>query len=105
VNVPPSWELGAELTYQVVRRWKGEQPRFAFPPKGVVLVADLRDVVGRPFARNQSARELLEHVIKRCIEETGESPTVLMLEIVLERAGIPIERVSLSELGLKVGTA
>jgi hypothetical protein len=99
-----NYERGAEITFAIVRDWKGGPPRFAFPPKGVALIADLRDI-GQRLARNDAARELVTLLIKRSVERTGHAPTAMMLLVVLEKLGRPIERVSLSELGLKVGTA
>lgn len=97
------YERGAQITYDVVASWRGAPPLFAFPPKEYALLADLRDI-GQRLARNDGARDLLQLLIKRCVERTGQAPTAMMLQVVLETLGHPIERVSLSELGLAVGT-
>ncbi len=99
-----SYKRAAELTYRLVRGWKGETLRFAFPPKEIALIADLRDI-GNRLARNDSARSMVALIIKRCVERHGEAPTAMMLRVSLEMAGLPIETVSLSELGLPVGTS
>lgn len=103
-----AYERGAGITFLFVKRWLEdpalEQPRFAFPPKEYALLADLRDI-GTRLARNDGARQLVALLIKRCVERTGEAPTAMMLRVVLEQLGHPIEWVSLSALGLNVGTA
>ena len=98
-----SYERGCWITFAVVRGWNGDPPRFAFPPKEYALLADLRDI-GQRLARNDSARQLVALLIKRCVERTGNAPTAMMLRVVLEELQHPIETVSLSELGLAVGT-
>lgn len=95
-----NYEAGAELTYKLVRDWTGEAPRFAFPPKEIALDADLRDI-GDNLARNDGARELTALLVKRCVERTGQSPTVMMLRVVLEELGIEVEYVALGELGIQ----
>lgn len=97
------YERGAQLVYELVRDWDGEPPRFAFPPKDIALLADLRSV-GQRLARNEGARQLVRLLITSCLVATGRAPTSMMLLVVLEELGQPIERVSLSELGLNVGT-
>ena len=87
-----------------MRDWKGEAPRFAFPPKEIVLLADLRDI-GERLARNEGARRLLALVIKRCVERTGQAPTAMMLRVVLEELGIEVDQVSLGELGISLGSS
>jgi len=103
-----SYERGARLTFVVVKMWLEDPrlklPRFRFPPRDIALIGDLRDI-GQRLAVNDGARELLAHLIKRSIERTGNAPTAMMLRGVLEELGHPIEVVSLSELGIDVGTA
>jgi hypothetical protein len=99
-----NYERGAEITYRLIRDWPGEVPRFAFPPKEIALLADLRDV-GERLARNEGARRLLALLIKRCVERTGNAPTAMMLRVVLEELGIDVEYVSLGELGIGAGSA
>lgn len=99
-----SYERAAELTYRLVRGWKGETLRFAFPPKEIGLIADLRDI-GQRLARNDSARQMVALLVNRCLERHGEAPTAMMLRVALECAGLPIETASLSELGIEVATS
>lgn len=99
-----SYERGCQITFNIVRDWTGERPLFAFPPKEIALLADLGDV-GQRLCRNEGARQLLAHLLKRCRERTGMAPTAMMLRVVLEELKIPVEHVSLSELGLPVGRA
>ena len=54
--------------------------------------------------RYKAARELLALLIKRSVEREGNAPTAMMLRVVLEKCGHEIEYVSLSELGLNVGS-
>jgi hypothetical protein len=75
-----------------------EVPLFAFPPKGIAIAGDLGDN-GRLFARNAAARAVLARAVSRDTP-AGERPTLIMLRAVLETRGIPIEEVSLSELGI-----
>jgi hypothetical protein len=89
----------AEITARVVRDWIGEVPRFALPPREIALIADLRDI-GARLVRNDGARQLLALLIRRCVERTGDAPTVIMLDTALDYVGIAVERVSLSDLGL-----
>lgn len=99
-----SYERGAQIVLNLVRDWSGEPPRFRFPPREIALLADLRDV-GQRLALNDGASELVELLVKRCLERTGQAPTALMLRVVLEQLHIPIETVPLSSLGLSVGTS
>ncbi len=101
---PEGYAKAAELTYRLLLAFRYQEPRFAFPPKEIALIADLRDVAER-LARNDSARAVLALVIHHCVKETGQAPTAMMLRICLEEAEIPIETVSLSDLGLSVGRA
>lgn len=99
-----SYDRGATLTFGLVKQWlttEPEKPRFAFPPKEIALLADLRDI-GKKLARNDSARRLVDHLIVWVVGATGNAPTAMMLRMVLEVLKQPIERVSLSDLGLEV---
>lgn len=102
-----TYNQGVDLTFALMRQWfarlaPGEEPpRFAFPPKEIALIADLRDV-GDRLARNGSAQRLVEHLIDQVVFITGEAPTAMMLRVMLEELGQQIEWVSPSELGLKV---
>lgn len=96
-----SYERGAQLTYELVLGWAHREgpPVFAFPPRDVAVLADLRDI-GAKLARNDSARELVTHLIDQVVEATGQAPTAMMLRVVLEEVGYPIQWVPLEELGL-----
>lgn len=96
-----SYELGAQLTYQTVLLWTHAEgpPVFRFPPKDIALVADLRDC-GEKLAVNQSARDLVAKLVTDVVANTGQAPTAMMLRVILEEIGHPIEWVELSELGL-----
>lgn len=102
-----TYNEGAELTFALMKRWfsrlaPGEEaPRFAFPPKEIALLADLRDI-GKRLARNGPAQRLVDHLIDQVVFATGQAPTAMMLRVMLEELGQPIEWVSCSELGLKV---
>ena len=99
MNRGESYERGCNILLAIIRDWTGEPPRFVFQPKGIALVADLTQFGGR-LARNESARAIVAKGIERCMRETGCTPTSLMLEVVLQVAGVPFERVPLEELGL-----
>jgi hypothetical protein len=77
-----------------------EAPRFAFPPPEIALLAGV-DQVGHRLARNETAHALVEAVKLRFT--IAEMPTVMMLRAILELREIPIDFVSLSELGLSEG--
>lgn len=94
-----TYERGAKITVAIVAGWTGPEPRFAFPPKEIGLIADLSEI-GEKLARNNAARELLALLIKRCRERTGQVPTVIMLQVALDMSGIPTETVPLSDLKL-----
>lgn len=105
-SVRGGYELGAELTYQLVLSWTHPEgpPLFRFPPKDVALLADLRDI-GEKLAVNQSARELVAKLILDVVDAAGQAPTAMMLRVCLEETGHPIEWVTLAELGLSTGSA
>jgi hypothetical protein len=99
-----SYELGAQMTYALVKEWLEkvpERPRFLFPPKDVALIADLRDLPMK-LAGNDSAQQLVDHLIETVVAVTRNAPTAMMLRVVLEELSPDsIEWVSLEELGLK----
>jgi hypothetical protein len=96
-----SYEKGAELSLAIVRTWTHPEgaPVFRFPPRDYALLADLRDV-GTKLAKNESARDLLNRLIVEVVRSTGQAPTAMMLRVILEECGIPIEWVPLAELHL-----
>jgi hypothetical protein len=99
-----TYEKGAELCAKLVGEAKTTAPAFRFPP--YPLLSDLGEV-GQKLATNDAARELVALLCKRSRERFGPSrlPTVLMLQVSLDRHGIPYATVSLSELGLEVPRA
>lgn len=99
-----NYEAGAELTSKIIREWRGGLLHFAFPPRDVALVADLRDI-GHRLARNDAARELVKQLIDRCVGQTGQAPTAMMLRVVLEMEGHAIDWRPLSEFAQGVGQA
>jgi hypothetical protein len=103
IKVLASYNRGAELTHVIIKEWvaSGETPRFAFPPREIALVADLRDI-GKRLARNDSALRLVDQLIRVVVHITGSAPTAMMLRVVLEMLDQPIEWVAASELGLQV---
>lgn len=98
-----TYERGARLTLRLIQDWLREDidepPLFQFPPKEVALLADLRDI-GQKLAVNDSAHRLVDHLIKRVVERTGQAPTTMMLRIALEVAGLRWQDCTLDELGL-----
>lgn len=79
--------------------------RFRLPPAGVMVVAPL-DAVAR-ICGNADASACVEDLVacSRARFGPGKGPTVFMLGLVLEHFGVEIERVGLSELGLRIGAS
>ena len=99
-----TYNQGAAAAFGFIKGWlekTGEAPRFAFPPKDIALIADLRDI-GQRLARNESARRLVDELNEAVLQLTGQAPTAMMLRVILEELEQPIEWVAPSELGLKV---
>lgn len=92
------YERGCTLTVEVVNRFKPRGPAFAFPPRDIAFIASLADV-GEKLARNDVARELVVALLAACVR-LDDAPTVMMLRVALEVAGIPISYVSFEELGI-----
>lgn len=91
-----------EQMKQALQAWiRGgrELPQFALPPRHVLLIAPIDQVVGI-LARNDAARTLVEVfcAIGCSIEHSGE-PTVNMLRAVLDRVGVPYETVPIETFG------
>lgn len=78
-------------------REAGQDLRFVMPPQKFMLIGDLADV-GERFARSEDARRLLQTFIAEA--PPGEAPTVFMLQLALEHAGIACETVDLAALGV-----
>jgi len=98
-----TYELGARLTYALIRDWckHDARPTFRFPPREYALLADLRDI-GDRLAVDDSARRLVKHLVETVVAGTGQAPTAMMLRVILDDLGIPILWVSLEQLGLGV---
>jgi hypothetical protein len=96
----------AEMTLEVTRKFKGMgwDPKFTLPPAEIVFIASLAQI-GPRLARNVQARRLLAELAAESKRQYLLGPTVLMLRVALEMLDIPYEVVSLSELGLQVGTS
>lgn len=87
--------LGADLGAWI--KAGREPPLFALPDKAIMLAASLEHV-GARVVRNDAAREFLAMAIAAGEKDGGT--TVFQLGVALEVLGVPIERVTLSELGL-----
>jgi hypothetical protein len=102
---PEGYEETCQEMLARTKRWLLEHsdrpPHFVAAPKGVCIVAAL-DQAGDRFCRNEAARELMAEFVAIGLRIGGPtaSPTVLMMQVVLEIAGVEVEHVSLSELGL-----
>jgi len=106
---PKGYEETGQAMLAWLQKWLSEHggqpyPHFALPPEEIALCASL-DHVGDRLCRNDSARQLMQEfvVIGQMIGGPNAPPTVLMLQAVLELASVPVERVSLTELGIDVG--
>lgn len=101
---PDTYELTAQAMLSALKDWLAAHkgvPRFAFPPDDIALAAPLGEL-GHRLARDQNARELVSLFCNIGREVGGATPTCLMLEAVLKLADVPIERVPLDDLGLRV---
>jgi hypothetical protein len=88
-----------ERIAQILRRRKGERPIFCLVPAKITLIAPL-DQLSMRVAGNEAARSILADI---CNVPAQEIPTVLMLDVVLERvAPSCIQRVPLSSYGLEL---
>jgi hypothetical protein len=105
-RVRSSYEQTVREMTQACINWKHDNkplPRFALPHRDVVIFGSL-DEHGHRVARDASARELVELFKKIGLDVGGATPTLLMLEAALVLGAMPIERVSLSELGVPTPT-
>jgi hypothetical protein len=81
-----------------------EIPRFAFPPKDIMVICDLEPMIDR-VARNEAALWFLRGIVDGA-RKTGDPlafPTVFMLRVALESVGASIEFVSAGEFGIALG--
>lgn len=81
---------------------EGQAVLFAMPPKEIMVIGELAQV-GERFARSEDARRLVQKFIRDAPD--SQSPTVFMLGLALDHAGIPCDIVSLGQLGLSHGRA
>jgi hypothetical protein len=79
------------LKYWRMGQGRHRPAEFVLPPEGTVLMASL-DRVRNGVARNAEARRLIDALVTL---GGRVPPTVLMLELALEQAGVPFRRVSL----------
>jgi hypothetical protein len=77
----------------------GEPPRFAMPSEEFLVAIHIAPEAVVRMARNEAAREFFT---KACAL-LGCPPTFSMLDAVLENQRVPMERVTLTELGLVEG--
>lgn len=102
--ISESYEQTGQAMLAALKGWLAAHkgvPRFVFPPKDVSLAGTLAQY-GHRLARDYNARELVDLFCQVGIDVGGAVPTVLMLQAVLELAGVPVEHVSLEELGLSL---
>ncbi len=73
-------------------------PRFRMPPIDDHVVVPLTKIVDR-IALDDAARDLVAEV---CRPPVAKEPTLFMLDVALGVCGVPVERVSLAELGIEM---
>ena len=98
------YERCAELTHEMVGRFKADAPAFVMPPKEIAIIGPLTGI-GPRLACNTAAVHLLAAVVSACKRRGWDDPTVMMLRVALDMHEIHYEVVSLSDLGLEVGTS
>lgn len=107
-KMPPLYGETCDAMAFALRMWchhfPNATPRFTLPDKDVALIGALDHACAR-IAKNQEATDIVRMVCHAAVMLGGDRnmPTVMMLQAVLENAGVPIERVSLGELGLTQG--
>ena len=95
-----SYQMGAQLTFRVLERFKMFGPEFQFPPPEIALLASVADV-GKYLARNETARVVIRELMSECDRlKLGDYPTAMMLRVCLEEHDIPIKWVAFDELGI-----
>lgn len=95
-----SYQMGAELTFRVLERFKMFGPEFQFPPREIALLASVADV-GKYLARNETARVVIRELMGECDRlKLGDYPTAMMLLVCLEEHDIPIKWVPFDSLGI-----
>ena len=76
---------------------RGLKPAFRLPPKDVYVIATIIDVAGAICA-NDDATSIVHDL------DNGEN-TIAMLDAACQMCGVPVERVSLEQLGLRIPAA
>lgn len=103
IDLPPGYAQGIDRALRIMRAWVRAHPRaapaFRLGPREVWIAAPLRALAHR-VCKNEDAAGL---VLELLVDEPGL--TVAMFGIALQLASLPVERVSLGELGLEVGRA
>lgn len=102
MNAPDGYEQTAQITVDMVGRYKPFGPEFVMPLREVAIIASIADV-GASLARNHIARDLVATLIAECIQRgLADVPTVMMLRIALEHNHVPFKEVPFDELGIAV---
>lgn len=104
-GMPSSYVLCCAMMAAVLQEWRAKnpsaRPHFALPHREVALCASI-DHVPLIF-KNDEARELLALFCAGADAiESGNAPTVLMLQAVLDQARVEYELVGVGELGVDV---
>lgn len=89
-------ERAIEITFRLAQAWQGERPRFTFPSRRYVVWRQIDDVAEQ-IARNDPARRLVALIVDHCAKIGISAPPARVLEVVLQKVRIPIERVPLSD--------
>jgi hypothetical protein len=102
-DLPPGYVQAIDRAFRVMRLWVRDnptaRPAFRLGPPELWIAAPLRALAGKVCQNEDAAILALE-----CLAaEPGL--TVAMFGIALQLAKLPVERVSLGELGLNVGSA
>jgi hypothetical protein len=109
----PGYTKTVQMMDLALRKWLqlgASPPRYAFPPEGIGLVADLR-AVEDVIARNDEAHRFAQvcYAIGRKNEEDlglPSMPSAIMLQAVLLNSNVEVESISLTEFGVEgVGLA
>ena len=101
---PPGYVAGIDRAERLTRAWldrnrKGERPRLRMADSSIFVVAPL-DAIAPRVAANARASQLIAYLLR-----LEPELTVFMLRVAAVRIGLPIETVSLSDLGFAVGQA
>jgi hypothetical protein len=93
------YEVGADLTFQVVGAYKVREPLFRFP-QDVALIASIADI-GDKLCVNTAARDLVAFLLAECQRRgLSDFPTAMMLRASLELHQMEVQWVPFGELGI-----